>query len=94
MPTLSGRANIKIPPETQSEKVFRLRGKGVKNVRNGAQGDLYSKIVVETPVNLSKKQKDLLKQLEDELSKGGDKHSPRRGSWASKIKSFFDDLVT
>jgi molecular chaperone DnaJ len=56
VPTLSGRASIKIPPETQSEKVFRLRGKGVRNVRNGNQGDLYCKVSVETPINLTRKQ--------------------------------------
>jgi molecular chaperone DnaJ len=94
VPTLSGRATIKIPPETQSEKVFRLRGKGVKNVRNGNVGDLYCKISIETPVNLTRKQKDLLKELDTALAEGGDRHSPRRGSWSSKIKGFFDDLVT
>ena len=94
VPTLSGRANLKIPAETQSEKVFRLRGKGVRNVRNGNQGDLYCKIVVEVPVNLTKQQKELLKEFDKSLSEGGNRHSPRSGSWTDKIKSFFDDLVT
>ncbi|MYH91352.1 MAG: molecular chaperone DnaJ, partial [Gammaproteobacteria bacterium] len=94
IPTLSGRATIKVPPETQSEKMFRLRGKGVRNVRNGHQGDLYCKIAVETPVNLTRHQKDLLKELDQSLIEGGDRHSPRWGNWTSRIKSFFDDLVT
>jgi len=94
VPTLSGRATIKIPAETQTEKLFRLRGKGVRNVRNGNVGDLYCKVTVETPVNLTRKQKDILKQLETVLAEGGDRHSPRSGSWTSRIKSFFDDLVT
>ena len=93
VPTLSGRANLKIPAESQSEKVFRLRGKGVRNVRNGNQGDLYCKVVVETPVKLTREQKDLLKQFEDTLQQGGSRHSPRSGSWADKIKSFFDEIV-
>ena len=71
-----------------------MRGKGVKNVRNGNVGDLYCKISIETPVNLTRKQKDILKELDVALAEGGDRHSPRRGSWSSKIKGFFDDLVT
>jgi molecular chaperone DnaJ len=93
IPTLSGRAKLKIPAESQSEKVFRLRGKGVRNVRSGNQGDLYCKVVVETPVNLTKEQKKLLKSLEKSLAEGGNRHSPRSSSWKDKIKSFFDELV-
>ncbi len=89
VPTLDGRASIKIPAGTQSEKLFRLRGKGVRNVRNGAQGDLYCKAAVETPVNLSSEQKDLLKRLEESLRAGGAKHSPRESSWLDKIKGLF-----
>ena len=95
VPTLEGRAKLKIPAGTQSGKQFRLRGKGVKNVRNaGFVGDLYCKVVVETPVNLSKKQKDLLEEFDKTLHDGGSKHSPQESSWADKIKSFFDDIVT
>jgi molecular chaperone DnaJ len=89
VPTLDGRANIKIPAGTQSEKLFRLRGKGVRNVRSGAQGDLYCKVAVETPVNLTAEQKDLLKRLDDTLRAGGAKHSPREASWVDKIKGLF-----
>lgn len=95
VPTLDGRAKLKIPAGTQSGKRFRLRGKGVKNVRNaGFIGDLYCKVDVETPVNLTKRQRELLEELEGSLHEGGNKHSPQESSWSDKIKSFFDDIVT
>jgi molecular chaperone DnaJ len=95
VPTLEGRAKLKIPAGTQSGKRFRLRGKGVKNVRNaGFVGDLYCKVHVETPVNLTKRQRELLQELEETIQEGGSKHSPEESSWADKIKSFFDDIVT
>jgi molecular chaperone DnaJ len=53
VPTLGGEAEIRVPAETQTGKVFRLRDKGVKSVRSRAPGDLYCKVVVETPVNLT-----------------------------------------
>jgi molecular chaperone DnaJ len=70
-----------------------LKGKGVKNVRGGAVGDLYCKISVETPVNLTKKQKTLIEELETSIHEGGNRHNPREGGWTSKLKSFFDDIV-
>ena len=95
VPTLDGRAKLKIPAGTQSGKMFRLRGKGVKNVRNaGFVGDLYCEVSVETPVNLTKRQKELLQELDESIHTGGSKHSPQESSWADKIKSFFDDIVT
>lgn len=95
VPTLDGRASLKIPAGTQSGKMFRLRGKGVKNVRNaGFVGDLYCEVQVETPVNLTKRQKELLEEFGSTLNEGGSKHSPNESSWANKIKSFFDDIVT
>ncbi len=95
VPTLEGRAKLKVPAGTQSGKMFRLRGKGVKNVRNaGFVGDLYCEVVVETPVNLTKRQKELLEELETSIKEGGSKHNPKNSSWSDKIKSFFDDLVT
>jgi len=94
VPTLEGRAKLKIPAGTQSGKLFRLRGKGVKNVRNaGFVGDLYCEVNVETPVNLTKRQKELLQELDDSISEGGGKHSPENSSWSDKIRSFFDDIV-
>ncbi len=90
IPTLEGRAAIKIPPATQSEKVFRLRGKGVRNVRTGHVGDLYCRVNVETPVNLTAEQKALLEQFEASLRAGGKRHNPREHSWLHKIKTFFE----
>ncbi|MEA1888736.1 MAG: molecular chaperone DnaJ [Pseudomonadota bacterium] len=94
IPTLDGRANLKIPAGTQTDKVFRLRAKGVRNVRSSHPGDLYCKVVVETPVNLSKEQKDLLEQLDASMREGGKRHSPKESSWTDKIKSFLDDIVS
>lgn len=89
IPTLEGRASLKIPPETQSDKMFRLRGKGVKNVRTGQVGDLYCRVSVEVPVNLTKRQKELLQEFDASLLEGGARHSPRVTSWVNKVKSFF-----
>lgn len=89
VPTLDGRATIKIPPGTQSEKMFRLRGKGVRNVRSGHTGDLYCRISVETPVNLTPQQKKLLEEFERSVKEGGSRHNPREHSWLDKIKSIF-----
>ncbi|WP_127476763.1 molecular chaperone DnaJ [Sulfurivermis fontis] len=90
VPTLGGRVKLKIPPETQSGKLFRLRGKGVRSVRGGEVGDLICRVVVETPVNLTSKQKELLQQFEASLN--GDKHSPKASSWLDGVKKFFEDM--
>lgn len=90
VPTLSGKAKLQIPPETQSHKVFRLRGKGVRSVRGGGTGDLLCQIVVETPVNLNKKQKALLEEFQDSLHGGGHKHHPQSRSWLDKAKDFIE----
>ncbi len=92
VPTLDGRVKLKIPSGTQSEKVFRLRGKGVRPVRGGATGDLLCKVRVETPVNLTGKQRELLKEFEATISSNGGKHSPQERSWLDGVKSFFDDM--
>jgi molecular chaperone DnaJ len=89
VPTLDGRASIKVPAGTQSEKLFRLKGKGVKNVRNSRVGDLYCRVSVETPVNLTPEQEKLLTEFEELVRAGGAKHNPRADSWMDKIKSFF-----
>ena len=89
IPTLSGSAGIKIPPETQSGKVFRLRGKGIKGVRSHAHGDLLCHMVVETPVHLTERQKELLRELETINKKDSDRHNPRAKSWMDKVKEFF-----
>lgn len=90
VPTLDGRASIKIPAGTQSEKLFRLKGKGVKNVRSGRVGDLYCRVSLETPVNLTPAQEKLLKEFDDLIREGGARHNPRTDSWLDKIKHFFD----
>lgn len=92
VPTLDGRVKLKIPPETQSGKLFRLRGKGVRPVRGGPQGDLMCRVVVETPVNLSGAQKELLQQFRATLE--GGTQSPKERSWFEGVKKFFDDLTS
>ena len=89
IPTLDGAANLKIPAETQSGKIFRLRGKGIKGLRGSYPGDLYCHVVVETPVKLTEHQKKLLKELDESLKKGGGKHTPGGDTWRDKLKSFF-----
>ena len=92
VPTLDGKVKLKIPAETQTGKMFRLRGKGVQPVRGGPVGDLMCRAVVETPVNLSAKQKQLLEEFRDTLSEGGQDQSPRQSSWFEGVKSFFDGM--
>lgn len=92
VPTLSGRVKLKIPVETQSGKVFRLRGKGVKSVHGGAVGDLLCHVTVETPVNLSQDQKNLLRQFQESLEQDGKDHSPKASSWFAGVKKFFEDI--
>ncbi|HKK23755.1 MAG TPA: molecular chaperone DnaJ [Pseudohaliea sp.] len=92
VPTLDGRVKLKIPPETQTGKLFRLRGKGVQPVRGGGVGDLLCRAVVETPVNLNKEQKELLRQFEESLGQGGNAQSPRQTSFFEGVKRFFDDM--
>ncbi len=92
LPTLDGHVALKIPGGTQSGKVFRLRGKGVVTVRDPRTGDLFARVSVETPVNLTGEQKDLLRQLEESLASGGDKHNPRAGGWLDTVKRFFDRI--
>ena len=89
IPTLDGLAKIKIPAETQSGKVFRLRGKGIKGVRSHGYGDLMCHVVVETPINLTERQKELLRELEAINAKDGSRHNPRAKSWMDKVKDFF-----
>jgi molecular chaperone DnaJ len=89
IPTLDGAAKIKIPAETQSGKVFRLRGKGIKGVRSNTHGDLLCHVVVETPVSLTARQKELLEELEAINVRDGSRHNPRAKSWLDKVKEFF-----
>jgi molecular chaperone DnaJ len=93
VPTLNGKVRLKIPNETQTGKLFRMRGKGVKPVRGGATGDLLCRVNVETPVKLNNKQKTLLKEFENSIQQAGEKHSPQHASWGDRMKKFFDDLT-
>jgi len=93
VPTLNGRVNLKIPAETQTGRMFRMRGKGVKPVRGGPTGDLLCRVKVETPVNLTRKQKDLLREFTGEMEEGGSRHSPQTSSWMDGVKKFFDGLA-
>ena len=93
VPTLNGKVKLKIPAETQTGKLFRLRAKGVKPVRGGAVGDLLCRVQIETPVKLTKEQKALVAKLQESLSGGGKQHSPQEHSWTDGVKSFFDKLT-
>jgi molecular chaperone DnaJ len=91
VPTLDGRVKLKIPEGTQTGKLFRLRGKGVTPVRGGTAGDLMCRVVVETPVKLDKRQRELLEEFRRSLQSDSS-HSPRASGWFEGMKRFFDDL--
>ncbi len=92
LPTLDGNVSLKIPAGTQSGKVFRLRGKGVTTVRDARQGDLFAQVAVETPVNLTSEQRELLEKFEASVQAGGEKHSPRADGWLDTVRRFFDRI--
>ena len=95
VPTLGGEAEIRVPTETQTGKVFRLREKGVKSVRSRSTGDLYCRVVVETPVNLTPQQRDLLKQFEETfVGEGARRHSPRSSTFIDGVKSFWERMTS
>ena len=89
IPTLDGSAKIKVPAETQTGQVFRLRGKGIKGVRSTYPGDLLCEVVVETPVRLTDRQRELLRELDEGLRKDANRHSPRAKSFMDKVREFF-----
>jgi molecular chaperone DnaJ len=90
IPTLDASAKIRIPAETQTGKTFRLRGKGIKGVRSQAAGDLFCHVVVETPVSLTPRQRDLLREFEAISQQDSARHNPRAKSWLDKVKEFFE----
>ncbi|GAB4358546.1 MAG: molecular chaperone DnaJ [Gammaproteobacteria bacterium] len=92
VPTLDGKVVLKIPEETQTGKLFRLRGKGVKPVRGGPVGDLLCRVQVETPVNLTHEQKEILKKFEASLGENVDRHNPRATGWLDGVKKFFENI--
>jgi molecular chaperone DnaJ len=92
VPTLNGRVKLRIPAETQTGKMFRLRGKGVKSVRGSSVGDLMCRVVLETPVKLTKQQKELLQEFENALKDDKLNHSPKTTTWLDGVKKFFEDM--
>ncbi len=95
VPTVEGtRAKVKAPAGTQTGQQFRLRGKGMSMIRTDARGDMYIEIFVETPVNLNKKQQDLLRDLDESMNDGksANKNSPESSGFFKKIREFWDDL--
>ncbi len=95
VPTLGGEAEIRIPLETQTGKVFRLREKGVKSVRSRSTGDLYCRVVVETPVNLTSQQRELLQQFEATfVGDSAHRHSPRSSTFIDGVKSFWERMIS
>jgi molecular chaperone DnaJ len=92
LPTLDGHVSLKVPAGTQSGKVFRLRGKGVITVRDKRPGDLFARVVVETPVSLTEEQKALLRELDESIRTGGEKHNPRSIGWVETVKRFFEKI--
>ena len=89
IPTLDGHAKIKVPPETQTGQVFRLRGKGIKGVRSHVQGDLFCHVAIETPINLTARQKDILREFEAINAEDPGVHNPRAKHWFDRVREFF-----
>ena len=90
VPTLVGKAKIKIPSGTQSHKIFRLNGKGIKPLRGGSVGDILVRVIVEVPVNLNTEQKNLLNKFKENMSH--ENNSPLMSSWLNSAKAFFKNL--
>jgi molecular chaperone DnaJ len=89
IPTLDGQAKIRIPAETQTGQVFRLRNKGIRPVRGSVTGDLYCHVAIETPVNLTARQKELLREFETINEKNPESHTPRAKSFFDRVRDFF-----
>jgi molecular chaperone DnaJ len=92
VPTLDNRVNLKIPASTQTGKLFRVRGKGVRAVNGGGIGDLICRVVVETPVNLTRRQHELLEEFQAAMNESSSDHSPRTSTWVDGVKRFFEDM--
>jgi len=93
VPTLDGKVKLKIPSETQTGRMFRMRGKGIQPMRGGMRGDLLCRVVVETPVNLNKDQKAKLTEFDDYLNGSKKQHSPKSSHWWDGVKSFWDEMT-
>ena len=92
VPTLDGNVVLKVPAETQSGSVFRLRGKGVRSVRSSGFGDLFCRVQVETPVHLSEQQREKLREFDSSIQSGRRRHNPRARSWFDGVKEFFERM--
>jgi molecular chaperone DnaJ len=90
IPTLEGSAKIRVPAETQSGKTFRMKGKGIKGVRSQSPGDLFCHVVVETPVNLTERQRQILREFDAISQQDSARHNPRAKGWFDKVKEFFE----
>lgn len=93
VPTLKGHQTLRVPEATQTGRVLKIPGFGIKPVRGGPAGDLLCRLTVETPVNLTREQKNLLQKLSESLDKGGKRHNPQTASWLDKAKAFFEEHV-
>jgi molecular chaperone DnaJ len=89
IPTLDGHAKIKIPAETQTGQLFRLRNKGIRPVRGSVTGDLYCHVAIETPVKLTARQKELLREFEAINQQNPGAHTPKAKNFFDKVKEFF-----
>ena len=93
IPTIDGgRTKVKVPSGTQTGQQFRLRGKGMSILRSQGRGDMYIEMAVETPVNLSRKQKELLEEFR-KAGGEGKPTNPETEGFFSKVKEFWDDLT-
>jgi len=93
VPTLEGKVKLKVPEETQTGRMFRLRGKGITPMRGGMRGDLLCRVIVETPVKLNKEQKKMLSEFDEYLAGSKKQHSPKSSNWWAGVKSFWDEMT-
>ncbi|XZR53257.1 MAG: molecular chaperone DnaJ [Enterobacteriaceae bacterium] len=93
VPTLDGRIKLRIPPETQTGKLFRIRGMGIKSSNNKFKGDLLCKVIIETPINLNEKQKKFIDNFDKSLNKNQYiKNTPKLNNFIKKVKIFYENL--
>ena len=90
IPTLDGKALLKVPAETQSGQVFRLKNKGIRPVRGSVTGDLFCHVQIETPVSLTSRQKELLREFEEIREKNASKQSPKQKGFFDKLREFWE----
>ena len=92
VPTLDNRVSLRVPEGTQTGKMFRVRGKGVRAVNTAGIGDLICKVQVETPVNLTRRQRELLEEVQAAMNESSTDHSPATSTWLDGVKRFFEDM--